>query len=416
MASLLGSLRAHLRPTDDTHRVTTLELLFDLVFVYAITNVTGLMEHEIGAETTLEGVITLAVVWFGWCSYTWLGNQAQADEGLLRVAMVVAMGGMFFVAISIPHAFEADGNAALVLAMAYAVVRLTHLGVYLIAAGDDAQLRSVILAMLGVAMTMLVLLFTGVVVGGGAQKWWWLAAVVADQIGVYVARSTRWRLNSASHFAERFGLIIIIAIGESIVAVGAATSSATLSGRDALALVCGLAIAVCLWWLYFDVVARVAEGVLRASSGVERVRLARDSYTYVHFLLVAGIVFVALGLVVLIGDHGHVDAGRYALYGGIVCYLVGHVLFRLRNVGGVNAPRAVAGVVLLLGIPTCRGLSTLGQVAVPAVVLTALVSSRCAPSASHATRSGTEPSDGRPVAADRADAPARGPRPAVPDG
>ena len=373
MASLLGFLQAHLRPTDDRHRVTTLELLFDLVFVYAITNVTGLMEHEIGAETVLEGVITLAVVWFGWCAYTWLGNQAQADEGLLRVAMVVAMGGMFFVAISIPHAFDDEGNAAVVLAAAYAVVRLTHLGVYLIAAGDDTELRSVILGMLGVAMVMLALLFTGVVVGGDAQKWWWLAAVASDQLGVYFVRSTRWRLNSASHFAERFGLVIIIAIGESIVAVGAATSSAELSGRDAAALLCGLAIAVSLWWLYFDVVATVAEDVLRRASGIERARLARDSYTYVHFLFVAGIVFVALGLVVLIGDHGHVDAGRYALYGGVVCYLAGHVLFRLRNVGGINVARAVAGLVLLAGIPTLGELSALGQVAVPAFVLTALV-------------------------------------------
>ena len=373
MALLLGSLRAHLRSTDDNHRVTSLELLFDLVFVYAITNVTGLMEHDIGGETVLEGLIILAVVWFGWCAYAWLGNQAQADEGLLRVAMVVAMGGMFFVAISIPHAFGDDGNAAVVLAVAYTVVRLTHLGVYLIAAGDDTELRSVILGMLGVTTVMLVLLFAGAVIGGAGQRWWWLAAVASDQLGVYVVRSRRWRLNSASHFAERFGLIIIIAIGESIVAVGVATSSAELTGRDALALVCGLAIAVCLWWLYFDVVAKVAEDVLRRSSGIERARLARDSYTYIHFLFVAGIVFAALGLVVLIGDHGHVDAGRYALYGGTVCYLFGHYLFRLRNVGGINVARAVAALILLAGIPTLSGLSTLGQIAVPAIVLCALV-------------------------------------------
>jgi low temperature requirement protein LtrA len=373
MALLLGSLRAHLRSTDDNHRVTSLELLFDLVFVYAITNVTGLMEHDIGGETVLEGLIILAVVWFGWCAYAWLGNQAQADEGLLRVAMVVAMGGMFFVAISIPHAFGDDGNAAVVLAVAYTVVRLTHLGVYLIAAGDDTELRSVILGMLGVTTVMLVLLFAGALIGGAGQRWWWLAAVASDQLGVYVVRSRRWRLNSASHFAERFGLIIIIAIGESIVAVGVATSSAELTGRDALALVCGLAIAVCLWWLYFDVVAKVAEDVLRRSSGIERARLARDSYTYIHFLFVAGIVFAALGLVVLIGDHGHVDAGRYALYGGTVCYLFGHYLFRLRNVGGINVARAVAALILLAGIPTLSGLSTLGQIAVPAIVLCALV-------------------------------------------
>ena len=373
MVAVLDSLRAQLRPTDDSHRVTTLELFFDLVFVYAITNVTGLMEHDVGGTTVLEGLITLAIVWFGWAAYTWLGNQAQADEGLLRVAIVVAMGGMYFVGVSIPHAFEPEGNAAVVLVVAYTVVRLTHLFVYLIAAGDDAQLRSVILGMLGVAAVMLVPLYAGAIIGGGAQRWWWLAAVAIDQVGVYVVRSSRWRLHSASHFAERFGLVIIIAIGESIVAVGAATSSAELSGRDALALVCGLAIAVCLWWLYFDVVAKVGEDVLRRSSGVARARLARDSYTYVHFLFVAGIVFVALGLVLLIGDEGHIDAGRYALYGGIVCYLVGHVLFRLRNVGGVNVPRAVAGLILLAGIPGFAGFSTLGQVAVPAVVLTAVV-------------------------------------------
>ena len=136
---------------------------------------------------------------------------------------------------------------------------------------------------------------------------------------------------------------------------------------------CGLAIAVCLWWLYFDVVATVAERVLRRSTGVERVRLARDSYTYVHLLFVGGIVFVALGLLLLIADDGHVDAGRYALYGGIVCYLVGHVLFRLRNVGGVNVARVVAGLSLLAGIPTLGGLGTLAQVAVPAIILSALV-------------------------------------------
>jgi low temperature requirement protein LtrA len=143
--------------------------------------------------------------------------------------------------------------------------------------------------------------------------------------------------------------------------------------RAVLSLMCGFAIAVCLWWLYFDVVAKVGERVLQRSSGVDRARLARDSYTYVHFLFVVGIVFVALGLVVLIQDDGHLDAGRYALYGGIVCYFTAHFLFRRRNVGGLNGPRAVATVVLLAAIPAVGGLSPLGQIAVPAVLLTALV-------------------------------------------
>ena len=241
------------------------------------------MEHEIGAKTVLEGLIILAVVWFGWCWVRVGWERSPGGRRPVRVAMVVAMGGMFFVAISIPHAFEDDGNAAVVLVAAYTVVRLTHLGVYLIAAGSDTQLRSVILGMLGVALVMLVLLFTGAVTGGSTPRWWSLAAVACDQVGVYVVQSTRWRLDSASHFAERFGLVIIIAIGESIVAVGAATTSAELTGSSALALVCGLTIAVRLWWLYFDVVAKVAEDAAAAIVG-DRASSACPRLVHLHSL------------------------------------------------------------------------------------------------------------------------------------
>ncbi|MEP6852627.1 MAG: low temperature requirement protein A [bacterium] len=374
MTGVLESVRAHLYPTDDSHRVTNLELFFDLVFVFAITNLTQFMEHDVGGTTVLEGIITLALIWFGWCAYTWLGNAAKADEGLLRLAMILAMASMFFVAISVPYAFDESSNAAVVLAVAYCVVRLTHLCVYLIVAGDDHQLRSVVLGMLAVAAVALVVLVTGAVIGGGAQKWWWLTAVTIDQLGVYFVRSTRWRLTSASHFAERFGLIVLIAIGESVVGVGLASSTPELTVRVAIALVAGLAIAVALWWLYFDVVALVAEEVLRASSGVRRARLARDSYTYIHLPMVGGIVFTAMGLVLLIEDHGHIDAGRYALYGGIAAYLIAHLLFRWRNIGSINRGRAVVAVLLLIALPVMGGLSPLGQLAVPAVLLVGLIS------------------------------------------
>lgn len=373
MAALLESVRAHLHGTDDTHRVTNLELFFDLVFVYAITNITAVMEHDVGGTAVLEGMITLALVWFGWAAYTWLGNQAKADEGLLRLAMIVAMAGMFFVAISIPYAFRPDANAGVVLALAYCVVRLTHLAVYFIAAGEDRQLRSVLLGMTAVACVALTVLVAGALIGGAAQKWWWLVAVLIDQGGVYFVRSTRWRLNSASHFAERFGLIVLIAIGESVVSIGVGSATPQLTARTALALIAGLAIAVGLWWLYFDVVALVAEEVLHRSAGVARARLARDSYTYIHLPMVAGIVFTAMGLVLLIGDHGHVDAGRYALYGGVALYLVAHLLFRLRNLGSINVGRAVVAVGLLLALPAVGALPAMAQLAVPAVLLVGLV-------------------------------------------
>jgi low temperature requirement protein LtrA len=373
MAAIFDRARARFRPTGEDHRVTPLELLFDLVFVYAITNVTALVEHDLTRVGVLDGLVTLAVVWFGWCSYTWLGNQTRADEGLARLAVILAMAAMFFVAISIPHAFEDGGNAATVLTVAYAVVRFTHLFTYLLAAGDDGALRSVVLAMMGVAGSTIALMAVGAGVDAETRKWWWLAAVVVDQVGVYALGSTRWQLPSAAHFAERFGLIIIIAIGESVVAVGASTSDADLGGRDAAALTAGLAVAVCLWWLYFDVVALVAERVLRQADGVERVRLARDSYTYVHFPMVAGIVFIAVGLVVLIHDDGHLAQGRGALYGGVVAYLAGQALFRLRNVGGINPGRAVLAVALLVGIPALDPASALVQLVACAGSLVALV-------------------------------------------
>lgn len=370
--SLLASVRGGLGETGEGHRVTSLELLFDLVFVFAITNVTGLMEPEPGATTVLEGVITLLVVWFGWCAYTWLGNQAKADEGLVRVGLIVAMAGMFFVAISIPHAFDPDGNAALVLLVGYAVVRLTHLGVYLVAAGDDRRLRGVVLAMLGVCAVMLASLAIGVAVGAGAQKWWWLAAVLVDQLGVYAIGSTRWRIPSASHFAERFGLIVLIAIGESVVAVGLATSSASIDGRDVVSLLCGLAIAVSLWWLYFDRIAEPTEAALLEAAGDERVRLGRDSYTYAHLPLVGGIVFSALGMALLIEGADHVGAGRNALFCGVAVYLAGTVVFRLRSNHVLDVWRVVGVAVLLLLLPIAGHASSVVQLAVPAAVLVAV--------------------------------------------
>ncbi len=140
----------------------------------------------------------------------------------------------------------------------------------------------------------------------------------------------RTRLRRATHFAERFGLIVV-AIGESVVAIGAGSSAPELTARNAVALVFGLAVAECLWWLYFDVVAIVAQGILQRASGLERARLARNSHTCLHLPMAAGIVFTALGLLLLIEGHEHVDADRYALYGGIAGYLGAHLLFRLRN-------------------------------------------------------------------------------------
>jgi low temperature requirement protein LtrA len=287
------------RPTDDSHRVTTLELFFDLVFVFALTQVTALMAGDPTVRGLGRGLVLLALLWFGWSSYAWLGNQARADEGLLRVAMLAAMGALFVVALAIPESYEDKPGglfAPFVLAACYATVRIAHLVVYLVAAGDDRALRRQLLIQAVPTTIALLLLVAGGAAGPPWQSVLWVLALVVDYVGVFAGGTQGWRVYSAPHFAERHGLIIIVALGESVVAVGAGIAHEPVTAAVVLAALLGLGVSVALWWVYFDVVALVAERVLARLEGEPRSRLARDSFTYLHFPMLAGIVYLALGM------------------------------------------------------------------------------------------------------------------------
>jgi low temperature requirement protein LtrA len=378
-------LRTHIVPTGEQHTVTTLELFFDLVFVFAFTQVTAFMADDLGWRGVLRGLVLFALLWFVWCSYTWLGNQARADEGVVRLAMIVAMGATFLVALAIPEAWGDEGggiSAPVVLAVALAAVRIVHLGVYAIAALGDAGLRSQLVRTALPVGTAVTLLVVGAVIGGPAQTVLWAIALVVDYTGVY-ASGTDWRLPAPGHFAERYGLIVLIALGESIIAVGVGVADLPLTVPTIAAAVLGLLVSVALWWAYFDVVAPVAEQQLRRREGAERVRLARDSYTYLHFPMVAGVIYLALGVKKVaeyVGDESHHSltdplpaTALWALYAGVVAYLVAHLGFRLRNVGSINRPRAVVAAVLLLAPLAVQTLPALAALAVLAAVLVALI-------------------------------------------
>jgi low temperature requirement protein LtrA len=377
--------RARIVPTASGHGVTKLELFFDLVFVFAITQVTAFMADDLGLRGVLRGLVLLALLWFVWCSYAWLGNQAHADEGVVRAAMIGAMAAMFLVALAIPEAWEDEGgglSAPVVLAAALALVRLLHLGVYAVAAMGDAVLRRQLLRTAVPVTVAVVLLVVGAVIGGPAQTVLWALALVIDYSGVY-ASGTGWRLPSPVHFAERHGLIVIIALGESIIAVGVGVLDLPLTVPIAGAALLGLAASVALWWLYFDVVAPVAERELSRREGVERVRLARDSYTYLHFPMVAGVIYLALGMKKVaeyVGDASHHSltdplptTALWAMYGGVAAYLIGHLAFRLRNVGSLNRPRAVVALVVLLAPLVTAELPALAALAVLVGLLVALI-------------------------------------------
>jgi low temperature requirement protein LtrA len=387
LAPVLRSPALVVRSTDESHRVTTLELFFDLVFVFAITQVTQLMADDPTARGLGRGLVLMALLWFGWTSYAWLGNQAKADEGLLRLAMVVTMGALFVVALAIPESFEDKPGGLFgpfVLAACYATVRVAHLAVYVVAAGDDHGLRRRLFVTAIPTAVACLLLVAGGAVGPPWQTALWVLALVVDYGGVFLAGTEGWRVYSAAHFAERHGLIIIVALGESVVAVGAGVADDPITVAVVVAALLALLVSVALWWVYFDVVALVAERVLAGLQGEPRSRLARDSYTYLHFPMLAGIVYLALGVkkvLEYVADTEHHDLDEslswvplVALYGGAVLYLVALSALRRRNVGGWNVQRLLASALLLALLPVAHALPALVALATLTVVLAALIS------------------------------------------
>jgi low temperature requirement protein LtrA len=345
-----GSLLGGVRPTGEDDRATTFELFFDLVYVFAATQVTGYMAHEHGGHGVLQGLLLLALLWATWSAYAWLGNQARADEGVLRAGMAVAMAAIFVVALTIPEAWQdAPGglNGPLVLVGAYLLVRCMHLILYAVAATGDRGLRRQLAITCGPFLAGAALLVPGALLGGWTQTLLFTAALLVDWGGIYLtSRQGNWRLHSVAHLTERHGLFIILAIGESVVAIGVGAAQKPISAPLLLAAVLGVAAAVGLWWLYFDVASLAAEHRLLEVHGQARVRLALEAYTYGHLPIVAGIVLAALGVEgVLAHAEETKPLGAFyaaALFGGVVLYLAGHLLFKQRMHSTLSLPRLVA--------------------------------------------------------------------------
>jgi len=372
-------------------RVTPLELFFDLIFVFALTQVTGLVVEDPTWAGLAKGILVLGVLWWAWAAYAWLTNTINPEEGPVRVAMFAAMGAMLIASLAVPGAF---GDDAFLFACAYAFVRIAHLALYVIAGWGDRDLLSAV-ARLAVGTTIgVALLFVAAGLDGRLQVAVWAVALGLDLLGAYIGGGRGWRL-SAGHFAERHALVVIIALGETIVALGLEASNQLDVGGVAAALL-GLTVAATLWWAYFDVVAIVAERKLRETSGTAQLRMARDSYSYLHLPMVAGIILFAVGVKKTIGDVGEplklVPA--VALCGGIALYFVAHILFRLRNVGSLNRQRLVASAALVALIPLgleLAALVTLALVAALCIGLIAYEAIRFADARERVRRAAAEP-------------------------
>jgi low temperature requirement protein LtrA len=376
-----GRVLGGVRPTSEDHRATTFELFFDLVYVFAVTQVTGYMAHEHSGHGVLQGLLLLTLLWWTWSAYAWLGNQARADEGLLRAGMAIAMAAMFVVALTIPEAWQdAPGglNGPLVLVGAYLLVRCVHLTLYAVAATGDPGLRQQVAITWLPTVAGAALLVAGALLGDWTQTLLFAAALLVEGVGVYLtSRRGNWRLRSVAHLTERHGLFIILAIGESVVAIGVGAAQQPISAPLLVAAILGVAAAVCLWWLYFDMVSLAAEHRLLQARGQARVDLAVEAYTYGHFPIVAGIVVAALGIEGVLahaGDSRSLGA-FYALplFGGVALYVAGQLLFKRRMHNLLSLPRLVTTGVLLAALPAAVVLPPLVGLAGLVLILAALV-------------------------------------------
>jgi low temperature requirement protein LtrA len=348
-------------------QVSPLELFFDLVFVLALTQCTQLMSDQPTWGRVGEGLMVLGVVWWAWVGYAWLTSVVDPEDDAVRGIIFVAMASFLLVALCVPEAF---GKLALPFALAYGVVRLAHVGLFWLGSGDHPGLRR---SVVGLAWSTA--LSVGILVGasfldGSAQAAMWGLALILDMGGPYLFGAEGWKLVPA-HFAERHGLIVIIALGESIVAIGIGVAG-ELSVGQGVAAVVGMGLAAAMWWLYFDIVALVAARRLeRALAGREQNEMARDSYSYLHFPMVAGIVLVALGMKKTLGEVGEPLASvpAFALLGGVAIYLLAHVAFRFRHIHTINRQRTLVALLLLALAPLATEVSALASL----VAITALI-------------------------------------------
>jgi low temperature requirement protein LtrA len=352
---------------DAEHQVTPLELFFDLVFVFAVTQVTSLLADDPTWGGVLRGMLVLAALWWAWGVYAWLTSTTDVDEGGVRLTMLAAMSAMLVVALAVPGAF---GDDALLFGVAYFVVRLLHLVLSMIVAFDDPDRFDAILRFAPTAMIGASLLVVAAFLEGDGRIALWIVALAIDYLGpVVVGVGRGWRV-LPEHFAERHGLIILIALGESIIAIGVGAGFQLSAGVIAAA-VLGIVVLSALWWLYFDVAAIFVRGRLAQATGLDRHRLALYAYSYLHLPLVAGIVLFALGLEKTLAHVGETldTVPAVALCGGAALYLLGHVAFLLRATGRVFRRRTIGGVALLALIPAA--------LVIPSLAALALVSAVC---------------------------------------
>jgi len=352
------------------HPVTPLELYFDLVFVFAFTQVTTVLSNNPTWSGLGHGLLILTALWWAWAAYAWLTNTVDPGVGAVWGALLVAMAAMFVAALAVPDAFGRHGVA---FGVAFLIVTVMHLTLYALAARGDRDLLTAILRIAPWPLTGAALILAAGFVDGEAKALLWLAAIVIGFFGPLLTGVSGWRVQPA-HFVERHGLIVIIAIGESLVAIGLGERRVGLTTGVTVAAVLGFVVATSFWLAYFDFFPIRGQQLLSDRTGVQRTALARDIYTYLHLPMVTGIVLFAFSMKTTLAHVGdELDAiPAVGLCGGPALYLLAYVALRVRITRTVSRGRLVAALACVALIPVAMSVPALVALALVAAVWVAL--------------------------------------------
>jgi low temperature requirement protein LtrA len=363
--------RRRVAAVDEEHGVTPRELFFDLVFVFAFTQVATLLAHDPTFAGIGRGVLVLAALWWAWASYAALTNAVDPEAGLVGCALLVALLAMFIAALVVPNAF---GDKGVLFGVAFLVVCAMHVALYALAGRGNPDLFGAVVRLapwtLGGATLILVAGFAD-----GARTVLWLAALACAYVGGQLTGSTGWMVH-ASHFAERYGLVVIIALGEAFISIGIGATGINIGLGQVAAAILGLLVATSFWLAYFDFFSIRGERILTEAHGPARVALARDAYTYLHFPMIVGIVLSAFAMKTVIAHVGdEVDwVVAFALCGGSAIYLLTYSAIRIRveRRWRLSRGRFTAAVVLLLLLPIATMVPALAALALVMLVWLAL--------------------------------------------
>jgi low temperature requirement protein LtrA len=351
-------------------RVTPLELLFDLVFAFGFTQVTAFIFDDPTWSGVGKGLLIITSLWWAWSSYAWLTSTVDTDNGRVSAAMLAAMAAMFVAALAVPDAFGRQGGT---FGVAFSIVNIMFLAIFALTTRSETELLAAILRIVPVFLAASTLITVAGFVHGMLRPALWLVALVVGMFGPLLRGMTGWRLQPA-HFIERHGLIVIIAIGESLIAIGIGARRTDLSAGVITVAVLGLVVVMSFWLAYFDFFPLRARQMLADRSGEQRTALARDVFTYLHLPMVAGIILFAFAMRATLVHVGS-DLNTVRAFGltcGPALYLFAFVGLRFRVSRSLGRGRLMAAVICAALLPAARVVPGLTAVAFVAVVFVVL--------------------------------------------